>query len=151
MTLPNIADRTIDQTQNWLHRLQDDIGLADENQAYVALRAVLHQTRDRLPTDEATDLGAQLPTLVRGIYYEAWKPTATPEKERHAETFVERVRERMHDHPQIDAEAATRSVFALLAAELDSGEIDEVIHMMHDEIKPLWPSEAVERSKARKN
>ena len=36
------------------------------NKAYLALRTVLHALR----VEEAVDLGAQLPMLIRGLYYE---------------------------------------------------------------------------------
>jgi uncharacterized protein (DUF2267 family) len=34
---------------------------------------MLHALRDRLPPEIAVHLSAQLPMLVRGIYYEGWK------------------------------------------------------------------------------
>jgi len=43
-------------------------------QSYAALRAVLYPLRDRLPVETAVQFGAQLPTIVRGVYYDGWKP-----------------------------------------------------------------------------
>jgi len=48
----------------------DDLHSEDRHHADVALSAVLHALRDRLTVSEAAQLGAQLPMLVRGFYYE---------------------------------------------------------------------------------
>ena len=37
------------------------------------MRSTLQALQDRLPPDEAVHLGAQLPNIVRGAYYEGWK------------------------------------------------------------------------------
>jgi len=74
MTLPASLSHAVQLTQQWLKELRDNGDLDDEAAALSALRAVLHQLRDRLTPEEAVDLAAQLPLIVRGIYFEAWRP-----------------------------------------------------------------------------
>ncbi|WP_281955791.1 DUF2267 domain-containing protein [Pseudophaeobacter arcticus] len=49
----------------WLNELCDDLGFA-KPRAYMLLHETLHAIRDFLTVDEAADLAAQLPVLVRG-------------------------------------------------------------------------------------
>ncbi len=63
------------------------MGLSDRHAAYRVLRAVLHALRDRLTVAETVDLGAQLPMLIRGLYYEGWTPNDKPLRERTREKF----------------------------------------------------------------
>ena len=74
MTVPSSIAQTIQKTQEWLKELIENGDLADMQESLAVLRAVLHHLRDRLTLEEAVDLGAQLPTLIRGIYYEGWQP-----------------------------------------------------------------------------
>ena len=78
-------DSTIQTTNVWLNDLVDRLGWQDKQRAYHALTAGLHALRDRLPVNEAVALGAQLPMLVRGFYYEGWHPHDKPTKERKKE------------------------------------------------------------------
>jgi uncharacterized protein (DUF2267 family) len=148
MSQPNLLGRTVQQTQEWLKALAGDPAIADEDQALTALRGVLGQLRDRMPEDEAAHLGAQLPTLVRGLYYENYRPSDMPETERNRTDFLVRVAERMDDN-RIQPTEATRAVFALLSKELDQGEITDVVHMMPDDVKTLWPDD-IQREAERK-
>jgi len=65
---------TIEKTGLWLEDLAQELGNIPAQRAYSILRAVLHALRDRLTVEEAVKLGAQLPLLVRGFYYEGWRP-----------------------------------------------------------------------------
>jgi uncharacterized protein (DUF2267 family) len=141
MTLPATLSHAVQQTQVWLKELRDNGDLADEAAAYSVLRAVLHQLRDRLTPDEATDLAAQLPLIIRGVYFEGWRPRQTPEKVRTRQDFLDGVTTKLRPHP-IAAEAATRDVFALLAHHCDQGEIADVIAQLPAELKALWPETA---------
>jgi Uncharacterized conserved protein (DUF2267) len=53
-----------------------------------ALRSVLHVLRNRLTPEQAVHLGAQLPLLVRGIFYEGWRIAGKPSDERHPVEFA---------------------------------------------------------------
>lgn len=151
MTLPSNLAKSVQHTQEWLHALMPEIGVETEDQAWQALRGVLHHLRDRMAPEEATHFAAQLPTVVRGVYYEGWSPAKTPEKERVGDEFLVRVAEEIGPNNRIDPERAARAVFALLDRELDAGQIDEVIHMLPDPAKKLWPEEAQTRAAARKD
>lgn len=141
MSVPATIAHTVQQTQEWLKELRENANLASEAEAYAVLRAVLHQLRDRLTLEEAVDLGSQLPMLVRGVYYEAWRPHHVVEKIRTKADFVESVRERLRPHP-LAPEPMVTAVFALLAHHCDPGEIADVIDQLPGEIKELWPETA---------
>lgn len=139
MAIPSTVSHTVQQTQEWLKELTINTGLADETEALSVLRAVLHQLRDRLTVDEGVQLAAQLPTLVRGIYYEGWQPRHVPNKEISSrQEFLDALTMRLLPH-RLPAEAMARSVFTLLAHHLDPGEISDVIGQLPDDIKGLWP------------
>ena len=66
----DIFDGTLQKTQIWLNELMTALDWENHpHKAYLALRTVLHALRDRLTVEEAVQLGAQLPMLVRGFYY----------------------------------------------------------------------------------
>jgi uncharacterized protein (DUF2267 family) len=138
MSVPATISHALQQMQVWLKSLCESGGYAGETEALAVLRAVLHQLRDRLTLEEAVDLGAQLPLIVRGIYYEGWRPSKTPQKLRSQHEFLEGVSAKLAPHT-VSAEAATRDVFSLLAQAIDSGEIGDVINQLPVGIKELWP------------
>jgi uncharacterized protein (DUF2267 family) len=141
MTVPSTIAHTVQQTQEWLKELRDNADLDDEAAALSVLRAVLHQLRDRLTPEEAVELGAQLPTILRGIYYEGWRPTRTPERIRSKQKFLDAVTMKLLPRP-IAAERAVMDVFFLIAHHCDPGEISQVIGQLPPEIKDLWPENA---------
>lgn len=133
-----IIDEAVQATNTWLNELDGRVGWGDRNRTYRLLRAVLHEVRDHLSPDEAAQLGAQLPTLVRGIYYEGWNPSKTPVKERSRAGFVERVQASFRPDPLGDAEIAIRSVFWLLDRHVSEGEMADVRGTFKAEIRALF-------------
>ena len=83
---------TIHTTNLWLENLMEELGWQERDRAYQALRVVLHALRDRLPQKDLAALGAQLPLLIRGIYYEGWDPTGKALKDCEKEDFLGRSR-----------------------------------------------------------
>src|SRR5262249_61108295 len=86
----DVFDRTLQTTHIWLDEIMADLG-PDRRVAWHALGAVLHALRDRLQLGLAVHLGAQLPLLVRGLYYDQWRPTAENFKLATAEEFRDHV------------------------------------------------------------
>lgn len=137
----DVFDTTLQKTNLWLKELMGILGWEDKHKAYRAMRAVLHTLRDRLTVDEVAQLGAQLPILLRGIYYEGWDPTSHPKKMRHVEEFVATVDEQFREDPNTDPEQITRAVLAVLANRVSEGEIQDVKHTLPVEFQDLWPHE----------
>ena len=135
-----VFDSTLQTTHRWLQELELAASLNNEAEAYSVLRAVLHALRDRLPADEAVHLGAQLPMLIRGFYYEGWKPSTTPKKQRSLEAFLEGMQPLPTLKGEISAEQALRSVFLMLDHRISEGEIANVRQAMPEEVRKLWPT-----------
>jgi len=134
----SVFDQTIEKTNVWLGELQDAMGWADRHQAYMTLRGVLHALRDRLPPNEAVDLAAQLPMLVRGFFYEGWVPASKPRKYRHKQEFLEQVTKEVPWLEGEELERAVTAVFGLLSAEVSDGETKQVRQSLPAELRELW-------------
>jgi uncharacterized protein (DUF2267 family) len=130
-------DSTLQTTHVWLHEIMEEMGWIDRHRAYHALRAVLHALRDRLTVEGAAALAAQLPLLVRGIYYEGWHPAGKPTRERKKEQFLAHVAQAFRDDP-VDPEKVTRAVFGVLSRHISSGEKVHVEGLLPVEIRSLW-------------
>lgn len=146
MNRPALFEHTVQEADIWLNELHEEIGLRDKGQLLAAMRAVLTQLRDRLTVEEAAHLGAQLPTLLRGVYYEQWRPAGAPKKLHSREEFFDGIRKRAFGHDEIDPEQAARGVFRVLSRHVSQGEIDEVIHMLPHDLQTLWSGGEVPRA-----
>src|SRR5918996_222921 len=122
----DVFDTTVQKTNNWLNELMQVLSWPDKHKVYLALRATLHALRDRLTVEEVAHLGAQLPMLVRGFYYEGWDPTGKPLKERHKEEFCAHVKEYFQKEEDIDAERIVRGVFKMLSRRITEEEIEDI-------------------------
>ncbi len=132
-------DETLQLSNVWLNELMDQLDWDDKQRAYRALRAVLHALRDRLTAHEAVHLGAQLPLLIRGLYYENWHMKDAAPTERTKSAFLNHINVELRD-PSVDAEQSARQVFTLLAHKISPGEIEDVKRMLPSEIRALWPT-----------
>lgn len=135
----DVFDRTFHKTNAWLKELMQVLETEDRHMAYLALRSTLHALRDRITIEEVAQLGAQLPMLIRGFYYEGWDPTGKPLKVRHREQFLERITQEFRDTDQVDPERIAAAVFAVLANRIAEGEIEDVKQILPADIRDLWP------------
>ena len=131
-------DKALHKAHEWLKEISGQLGEnTTDQQAYAAMRGVLRALRDRLTPVEAAQLAAQLPVLVRGIFYESYDPGRTPLKIRHRDEFLDLVRLHMGNIDNVEPEAAARAVFAVLQRHVSAGEIDDVLAEMPGEIRNL--------------
>lgn len=139
MTVTQELNAAVRATEDWVDDLMQRLGWQDRDTVYLALFAALHALRDCLGRDEAVYLGAQLPPLLRGLYYEGWHPTGhVVAKSRSA--FLERIHDGVHRDPGVDAEQVARAVFALVAARLPASEVEDAKAATPKALHNLWPS-----------
>lgn len=82
-----VFDKTAQTTHLWLNEIGEETGL-DDQQSWRVTAAVLRAIRDRLPVQLAAHLGSQLPLLVRGAYYDQFRPSAMPKRVRSLDEFL---------------------------------------------------------------
>jgi len=134
---PSIIEHSVEKTHIWLKEIAAELGDEDRQYAYRALRAVLHTLRDRLTVDVAAKLAAQLPTLIRGIYYEDWDPSRTPLPIHDVEAFLDHVASEGRMAGETEASVAVTAVARVLRAHVSPGEIDEVLAVLPDKFRTL--------------
>jgi uncharacterized protein (DUF2267 family) len=100
---------------------------------------VLHALRDRLSVNEAVDLGAQLPMLVRGLYYEGWDPVRVPLKMDRGE-FLARVRDEFPSEVKGGTEHLVTTVLRALRRYVTDGEWEDISSNLPKELAELLPA-----------
>ncbi len=135
--MQELADAIV-ETEAWVDDLVKRLAWRDRSRALAALLGVLHALRDNLPRDRVVYLGAQLPPLLRGLYYEAWHPAARISA-RNRKAFLDRIHEAMHRDPGVDAEQAAHAVFSLLAARMPPGEVEGTKAATPGPLRSFWP------------
>jgi len=139
-TVLEVFDASLQKTQVWLNDLTSELGWEEMPQkSCLALRTALHALRDRLTIEEAVHLGAQLPILIRGVYYEGWTLTGKPVKERHKSEFLDHVAKAFRDDNTVDPEKVMRAVLKVLAQHISEGETENVKNLLPKTLQELWP------------
>lgn len=134
---PLVIERSVEKTNIWLNDLAEHLGVEDRQYAYRALRAVLHVLRDRLPVEAAAKLAAQMPTLIRGVYYEDWTPGRAPALVHDVDAFLSRVVQEGRLAGETEASHAVTAVARLLREHMTAGEIDHVLAVLPQSLRPL--------------
>ena len=137
MSDPTIIERSVEKAHIWLNEVAAEMGTEDRGEAYRVLRAYLHALRDRLPVDEAAQLAAQLPELIRGIYYEGWNPSATPVAYRGFDEFLERLASEAKLDGETEASFAASAAATVLRRHVSAGEIDDIRAVLPQKLRPI--------------
>jgi uncharacterized protein (DUF2267 family) len=145
---PEVFETTLQKTNIWLKEISDLLHWDDHQKAYHGLRAVLHALRDRLPVPEAAHLGAQLPMLVRGFYYDDWKPASKPVRVKTAQEFYDVVKKNFAADQNVNPMRLTQAVMKVLRRNLASGELEKLRDISPPHLREIWsePESAVDLS-----
>jgi uncharacterized protein (DUF2267 family) len=132
-------DSTLQKTNVWLREIMDELGIEDRHLAYAALRSTLHALRDRLIVNEVAHLGAQLPMLIRGIYYEGWHPGGKRQKADRRD-FLDSIRHHFRSSVwELDPTELVEAVFRVLERHVTAGELEDVKQSLPADLRELWP------------
>lgn len=131
-------DKTLQATNIWLDEIMARLG-PDRQFAWRVLGAVLHVLRDRLSPSLSAHLAAQLPLLVRGLYYDQYEPSRQPSKIDTAELFMAEVASRLDDARPVGKKDAIAVVFEVLSRHVSPGQLDKVRQALPKSVRTLWP------------
>lgn len=135
-----VFDKTLQTTHIWLDEMGQTLG-PDRGRSYHALMAVLHALRDMLPINETAHLSAQLPMLVRGMYFHEWNPGhATQSRTRSLEEFLTHIQNHLQHMRPMGADDACRAVFSVLDHHVGAAELDKIKQILPEEIRHFWRS-----------
>lgn len=127
----DVFDRAVRTSETWLDDVAEVFGTDDRRFAYRVVRAWLHTFRDRLTVPEAVHFGAQLPELLRGVYYDSWNPARAPIKYGPDEFVSRFAREAMI--PVADVHWTAARISLIMQAHLSPGQLDHALAQL-----PAW-------------
>lgn len=135
-----VIDMTVQVTHEWINELASRLGWSSKRSTLRLMRVTIQHLRDHLTVNELAHLSAQLPLLVRGIFFEGWVPKNTPIKERHAYSFVGFIETEMGNTEEFRGSQDIKCVFELLNNRLSRGEVEDVRAGLPEDIRALWPA-----------
>jgi uncharacterized protein (DUF2267 family) len=133
----DVFDKTIQTTNIWLNEINAVIG-PDRHLAWKVLSTVLHKLRDRLPVELSAHLGSQMPLLIRGAYYDQYRPAAQPGLCRNQQEFTAEVAEWLSDVRPVDPSLAIAAVLCVLDHHVDPGQIAKVKGALPKQLRQMW-------------
>ena len=131
-------DETLQLSNIWLKEIMENIGFGDRRLAYHAFRLVAHAIRDRLSLYEAAHLSAQLPTLLRGVYFDGWKPARAPTPPRSLESFLAPIGKGFDRCPNVEPAVIAKAVIATMSAHISDGEMRHVRESFPADLRSLF-------------
>lgn len=135
----DVFDKTLQTTHIWLNEIGEQL-IPDRQLSWRVLGVVLRAVRDRLQTDLAAHLGAELPLLVRGAYYDQYRPSAQPMEINDLDAFIQRISDELSDARPVDAKDAFRAVLATLSRHIPRGQIEKIQQSLPRDVRDFWHS-----------
>ncbi|KZS56673.1 hypothetical protein A4G26_16820 [Mycobacterium kansasii] len=139
-TKVSALDHAIHVAHTWVNEVANEFDTDDREFAYGVLRAWLHTLRDRLPVEAAAHFAAQLPDLIRGVFYAGWDPGGVPVKY-NAEAYIARFAREANISLR-DVDKAAGAVTAALLHFLPPPQVAKALDQLPNEIRVLLQPQA---------
>lgn len=136
----SVFDASVQDSNLWLKEIESKLGGCQRQEAYAALRAVFHALRDRLQAQSSVNFAAQLPMLLRGLFYEGWTLPDKPTRAHTLDDFADAVREELPPRFRFDPIMTARAVFSTIASFVSPGEAAKIKAQLPIALRGLWPS-----------
>lgn len=136
-------DRSIQLSMKWLNEVGEELRWPDEERVYDATKAVLNALRDRLPVGEAVEFAAQLPMLLKGIYYDSYDLGGKPLKIRDREEFFDLIRDNFGGEA-LNPREPMIAFLKVYLRKTGTGEFEDIKRVMPEELRGLF--EAAEKA-----
>ncbi len=135
----DVFDSSIQKSIGWIDDIAGELGHERRQYGYTALRSVLHTLRDRLTVQEAANLSAQLPLMIRGVFFDGWTPANVPVTIRQRDEFLDYLTEQMGPQvTNIPPTDALRAVLTVLQQRISEGEMEDIFQMLPEDLQQLW-------------
>jgi uncharacterized protein (DUF2267 family) len=131
-------DKTLQTTNIWLKEICEEVG-PDRQIAWHVLGTGLRALRDRLQPELAAHLAAELPLLVRGAYYDRYRPSEQPRLTRSRDEFVKSIEAELQNIRPVNPDLAIKSVFGVLSRHIPRGQIEKVRGALPEDLREMWP------------
>ncbi|WP_435593478.1 DUF2267 domain-containing protein [Nocardia sp. bgisy118] len=125
----------IHTAHEWLRAIADGLATDDRAFAHRVLRAWLHSVRDRISINASAHLSAQLPEMLRGIFFEDWVPAHVPVSH-DVPSFLDQFAHEAgvtHD----EAVALAGSVTETLTGLFSPGQLDHVFVLLPEDLRRI--------------
>ncbi len=139
-------DVSIEKANAWLAGIGTGFGTSDRRLAYRVLRAWLHGLRDGLSVEVAAHFAAQLPELLRGIFFDGWNPSRVPQRYDRAGYVARFAREaRIRES---DVAKAAGIVSAVAQRRMSAGVLAHAFGRLPADVRPLLEPPVAEPARA---
>jgi uncharacterized protein (DUF2267 family) len=131
------VERSVHKTNEWVKAMAAELGIDDREDAWRLLRTDLQVLRDELTVDEAAQLAAQLPMVLRGAFWEGFDPGHQPAKLRRREDFLARFAERAQLGDLTEAARAAGAASRVMSDRITEGEMNDVFAQLPSEVREV--------------
>lgn len=98
----------------------------------------MHTLRERLPIEELFHLSAQLPLLIRGVFFEGYNPSNKPTKIKNRQKFFDVVSDNYGKSTETNSAEVTQAVLRVLYKRAGFAQMDIIRDLLPLDLRELF-------------